>query len=75
MKEMNFKEFVEVTVRRYELLSGPVDIEGEIDQFKPFTITIHGRKGDKTYTGEDLEAYYMSELDKNVGPEALRAVY
>lgn len=75
MQEMNFKEFVETTIRRHEFLSGPVEIDGEIDQFKPFKITIHGRKGDTVYTGEDLESYYMSCLDHNAGPNALRAVY
>ncbi len=75
MKEMNFEEFVETTIRRHELLSGPVDIEGEINQFKPFKITIHGRKGDTIYTGEQLEEYYMSELNKLAGAHRLEAVY
>ncbi len=75
MKEMNFKEFVETTIRRHELLSGPVDIDGEINQFSPFKIVVHGKKETLVYTGEDLVAYYMSYLDQNAGPEALRTVY
>lgn len=75
MPEQDFKEFVEMTIRRHEMLSGPVDLDGKIDQFGEFTITIHGKKETLVYTAEDMEAYYMSELDRAAGPEALRAVY
>ncbi len=75
MPEQDFKEFVETTIRRHEFLSGTVDLDGKIDQFGEFTITVHGKKETLVYTAEDMEAYYMRELDREAGTEALRAVY
>jgi len=74
MTEMNFDEFVQSRIRAFEQEAGPVTVTGEIDQFKTFSITVHGKKETLRYTGEQLEEYYMSYLDQNAGPNALRAV-
>ena len=74
MEEMNYNEFVESKIRDFEQESGPVTVTGKIDQFKDFSITVHGKKETLKYTGEQLEEDYMSYLDQNAGPNALRAV-
>ncbi len=73
--ELDFKEWCEMTIRRHEFLSGPVDVDGEIDQFGDFTITVHGKKETLVYDCEDMEAYYMSYLNDNAGPNRVEAVY
>ena len=75
MEEMNYNEFVESRIRKYEQEAGKVDIYGEIDQFKPFTLIVHGKKQKLVVSSEYLEEDYMSYLDRNAGPDALRTVY
>lgn len=77
MKEMEFKEFVEKKIRDFEIYHGPADLDGEIDQFGAFTITVHGKKETLVYTAEDMEAYYMSYLNERAGAygERVEAVY
>lgn len=73
--ELEFKEYVEMTIRRYEFLFGPVEVDGEIDQFKEFTVTVHGKKETLVYTRDDMEDYYMSYLTQNAGNNRIEAVY
>jgi len=75
MEEMNFDEYVNSKIRVYEQESGPVSVYGEIDQFKPFTLIVHGKKQNLAVSSEYLEEDYMNYLDLNAGPGALRTVY
>lgn len=73
--ELNFDEFVQRKIRTFEQYFGTVAVDGEINQFEEFTVTVHGQKETLTYTCEDMESYYMTYLSENAGPNALRPVY